>query len=269
MTTQTIPILLYHSVDTTSARGFREWVVAPDMFARQMSCLARCGYRPITVSLLASALSRGAPLPSDTVVITFDDGFRDFMTAALPVLDKHCFVATIYVVSGYVGGTSRWLTNIGEGHRRMLGWRDLRVLAEHGFEIGAHTVTHPQLDILSPATARDEISVSKGVLEDGLGAPVTSFAYPHGYANRVTRRLVSSAGFSSACRVGNVSCTLTESVFALSRFVITNDVDECKLLGLVQGEGARVAQPVDRLASLGWRLARRVRRLTEIGAGGV
>ena len=196
--TQSVPILLYHSIDTESAPGFRRCTLSPTRFAEHMDWLAEEEYRPITVSTLVSTLAAGKPLPVRCIVITFDDGFRDFLTGAMPILQRRGFPATLYVVTGYVGKTSAWLRAEGEDDRQLLNWDELRTIGDQGIECGAHSHSHPQLDITPAAQAFAEIKRSKFCLEDGIGREVRSFAYPHGYASRTTRGLVKQAGFSSA-----------------------------------------------------------------------
>src|SRR5262249_50418658 len=151
-------------------------------------------YRPITVSRLVAARTAKLQLPPRTVVITFDDGLRDFLIQAVPILQRYGFLATLYVVTRYVGKRTSWSPSLGEPDRRMLSWSHLRTVSEPGIECGAHTHSHPQLDVIPPATAFAEIRRSKVSLEDHLGRGVESFAYPHGYASRTTRQLVRQAG---------------------------------------------------------------------------
>jgi peptidoglycan/xylan/chitin deacetylase (PgdA/CDA1 family) len=257
--TSLIPILMYHSVDTASTDAYRRWVVSPARFARHMAYLAEHDYRPLSMSRLASLISAGLPAPDRTVAITFDDGLRDFLTGALPVLEREAFPATLYVVTGHVGGTAEWLAPLGEGGRPMLNWMELVEIADRGVECGAHTNSHPQLDILPRALAREEIHLSKRRLEDCLRREIGSFAYPYGYASRTTRDLVRDEGFVSAVRVRHALSSSEEDVFALSRIIVTNDMDESDLGHLLMGHGVPVSPPLDRLTAGCWRLVRRVK----------
>ncbi len=256
-----VPILLYHSIDTyTGTNDYKRWAVSPAVFDAQMKWLSENDYRPVTVSTLASLYDSGE-VPPRTVAVTFDDGLRDFLTGALPILERYGFAATLYVVTQLVGATSRWLTDLGEGNRPMLTWDEVRLIADHGLiECGAHTLTHPELDILSPRAAGKEIRASKAELEEHLGRQVGSFAYPHGYSSPTTRRLAREAGFTSACRVRHAISSPDEDRLALSRIIMTSDIDTEQMGPLLTGEtGLPVAPPVNGIAMFGWRVARYLR----------
>jgi len=254
-----IPILVYHSVATDCAPAYRRWLVTPREFDGQLRALSARGYRPMTVQELAMRRRGGLSLPQRSCVITFDDGLADFAEGAMPVLTARGFPATLFVVSGLVGATARWLAPLGEGARPMLDWRALRNLHEAGVEIGAHTVSHPELDTLNRARARREMADSKHALEDGLGRAVKSFAYPHGYAAPVTRRLAEEIGYLAACRVRHALSSSTENLFALSRIIVTSDLTPERLIDLIEGGELPVSPPSDRLVATGWRAARRIR----------
>ncbi len=258
---QSIPILVYHSVGRDCAPAYRRWMVTERELDAHLSALSQRGYRSITVADLALLRSRGQLVPPRTCLITFDDGLQDFSEAALPVLAARKFAATLYVATGFVGKTARWLSDLGEGNRPMLDWGALRELQRAGVEIGAHSVSHPELDTLSRAKATRELRDSKKALEDGLGAPVTTFAYPHGYASSETRRIAQEAGYLAACRVRHALSSQTEDLFALSRIVVTSEVTPDALMDLIEMPQLPVAPPVDRLIATGWRAARRMRAL--------
>lgn len=158
---QSIPILVYHSVGRDCAPAYRRWMVTERELDAHLRALSQRGYRSITVADLALLRSRGQLVPPRTCLITFDDGLRDFSEAALPVLAARKFAATLYVATGFVGKTARWLSDLGEGNRPMLDWGALRDLQRAGVEIGAHSVSHPELDTLSRAKATRELRDSK------------------------------------------------------------------------------------------------------------
>lgn len=256
-----VPILLYHSIAAEVAPRFRRWAVHPEVFAAQMAYLRDHGYSPVTVTQLANAMTAERPhLPPRPVVVTFDDGFADFYTGALPALQRHRVAATLYVTTGHVAGTSRWLAREGEGDRPMLTWSRIAELSASGVECGAHTRTHPQLDTLSPVAVRDEVVACKGDLEQRLGQQITSFAYPHGYHSPAVRRVVQQSGYTSACAVKHAMSSLADDRFALARIIVTPDPDDVSLESfgrLLAGQGLPVAPARERLRTRGWRVFRR------------
>ena len=221
-----IPILMYHSISEQASPKFREFTVSPSLFSEHLAYLQQHNYTTITVTQLANMLSQGSPaLPERPVVITFDDGFADFSTAALPALKQYGFVATLYVATAYVNATSRWLKSEREEMRPMVTWEQLSEISAYGVECGGHTHTHPQLDMLPLATARDEITRCKQLLEEHLGRPVTSISYPFGYYTGAVRRLVKEVGYTSACAVAHAMSTTSTDLFALTRLFVSADTD--------------------------------------------
>lgn len=222
--TITVPILMYHSISNQATRQFRQFAVPPPLFASQMRYLYRQAYTPVSVTQLVKALfagdGAGEALPARPVVITFDDGFADFYSEALPILTEYAFTATLYIATAFVNATSRWLRREGESTRPMLTWEQIAEVSARGIEIGAHSHHHPQLDQLSPARAQDEIAQSKWILEDHLGKAIASFAYPFGYSSPMVRRIVRDLGFSSACAVKHAFSSEASDPFALARLMV-------------------------------------------------
>ena len=131
-------------------------------------------------------------------VITLDDGYADNMESALPILQRHGFSATCYVVSGSIGQYNQWDDERLGVRKPLMTVQQLRDWRRGGMEIGAHTASHPRLTQCSDAQLRDEIHGSKGMLEDHLGVPVTQFCYPYGDADNRVASVVREAGFAAA-----------------------------------------------------------------------
>ncbi len=242
---QPIPILMYHSISSYASPAFRPCTVTPEVFDKHLSYLKERHYTSLTVFQLAQALATGTALPPRPIVITFDDGFADFYTAALPALQRHGFSATLYVATAFVGATSRWLQHMGEGDRAMLTWEQLAEISANGIECAAHTHTHPELDMLPASSARNEIVRSKEVLEDQLGQRVSSFAYPFGFYNPRLQQIVRESGFDSACAIRRKISSTQDNLYALARLAIWPDTDEQTLAtALSIGQGPLVASPV-------------------------
>ena len=233
-----VPILMYHSISPASVATaqYRPFTVSPARFAEQMAYLSAQHYTPITVTqLVAGRCSGGDQLPQKPVVLTFDDGFADFYTAALPILTQYSFVATLFVTTAFVNATSRWLQKEGETARPMLTWEQLSELPEHGIECGAHSHSHAQLDVLPYAGAKAEIEQSKKCLEDRLGRAVTSFAYPFGYQTAQIRQMVQAAGFTAACAVKHGMSSAQDDPFALRRLMVRTDMQCTDFAALLTG----------------------------------
>jgi peptidoglycan/xylan/chitin deacetylase (PgdA/CDA1 family) len=250
-----VPVLLYHSVSDAADARFSQWVVSPEQFAAQMDHLAREGYRTVTVSELAGLLWDRPDRSHDRVVaITFDDGFADFHTNAWPSLRRHGFNATVFVTTGFVGATSVWLEQMGEGERPMMSWDELAEVAAGGIELGAHGHTHLQLDVVSRPSAGAEIRRSRCALSELVGPP-QSFAYPHGYHTRAVRREVRGAGFMCACAVGDGLAGTSDQRFAITRAIVRAGTTLDAFAEIADARGpVRRSRPLRRAA---WRAVRR------------
>jgi peptidoglycan/xylan/chitin deacetylase (PgdA/CDA1 family) len=191
-------------------------------------------------------------------VLTFDDGFADFAYVAEWLASRH-LPSTLYVTTGALRGRGRQSPDLALPPAAMLDWSQLAELAEMGVEIGAHTHNHPQLDILPDEVAAVEIRRSKEMLEDELGIAVPSFAYPHGFQSRRTRRAAASVGLRSACAVMNAFSSDADDVMALARLTVTRATTLPQFMAWLDGRGARVAPYRERLRTAVWRLARRIR----------
>lgn len=216
-----IPILMYHSISCCSSPKFAPFVVSPVAFAQQMAYLSDHHYTPVTVTqLLDDRSQQRETFPERPVVLTFDDGFADFFIEALPVLKKYHFPATLYLVTSCIGQTSRWLKLEKETTRPVLTWSQVQECSANGIECGAHTHTHPKLDTLDLARARNEIEQSKKLLEDHLSQTIRSFAYPFGYFTEPLKQLVQEIGLNSACAVRHTLSSSWDDPFSLARVMV-------------------------------------------------
>jgi len=253
-----IPILLYHGVGPTYP-GLEQWILPEKTFARQMEEVVRRGHTALTVSELAALTAAGATLPERPVVISFDDGLASFADHAWPILQANGLPASMYVVTGYVGLRAGWLDRRGVPGPLMLSWLSIVDLETEGCEIGAHTETHPALDTLSVAGAREEIRRSGAVLSARLGHAIRPFAYPFGYHTATVREAVIDAGFENACAVMNRLSWSGDDRFALARVTITPAVDFETFGHILNGTGAKVADGRERLRTQSWRAWRKTR----------
>jgi peptidoglycan/xylan/chitin deacetylase (PgdA/CDA1 family) len=181
-----IPILMYHSISDEPESGHPYfWInTSPKRFAEQMRSLKENDYEVISLADGAEIL-KAAPInpdhsadgiPRKYAVVTFDDGFADFRTAAFPILAEYGFCATVFLPTGTISdGISAF-----KG-KTCLRWSEVCELAGSGIRFGSHTVTHPKLKGLPWEQVEKELRESKTVLEDRLGTEVESFSYPYAF----------------------------------------------------------------------------------------
>jgi peptidoglycan/xylan/chitin deacetylase (PgdA/CDA1 family) len=173
-----VPILMYHSISNNlfgMSHPYYHINTLPEVFSRQMRWLRNSGYRAIDLPEAWAGLQNGTDL-SKTIVITFDDGYRDFYTDALSILKQCGFIATIFLATDRVCSTPARI----EG-ADYLTWSDVRELHAEGIRFGSHTVSHPDLRSLGPDQLEYELGHSKEVIEQHLGIAVDSFSYPFGF----------------------------------------------------------------------------------------
>jgi peptidoglycan/xylan/chitin deacetylase (PgdA/CDA1 family) len=180
---QAVPILYYHSVMQENGNELR---MPPEQFEAQMAYLQDKGYQSVSLEQLYQASYKGGTLPAKPFVITFDDGYVDNYTTAFPILTKHGFTATIFMVTSYING---------EG---FMSWHQLKELVANGWEIEGHTTNHPYLTKMDPSTVISELNPSKELLEKELGQTVNFFAYPYGDLNANVVQALKDTGYLMA-----------------------------------------------------------------------
>jgi peptidoglycan/xylan/chitin deacetylase (PgdA/CDA1 family) len=257
-TAERIPVLLYHAVMEDPPSWIAQFTVRPKDFLAHLDVIADSGRTAITVTRLVDGLAGRVALPERPVVITIDDGFADLPATTAPALADRNLPATAYLTTGALGPD-------GEGSllptAPMMTLRQALDVADCGLEIGAHTVSHPQLDTLPTRAVRRELAEPKAILEDLLGRPVPAFAYPHGYSSPRVRRLVAEAGYTSATAVRNALSSRTDERYRIARLMLRSTDTVDRLAGWLAGQGAPVAPYPDSALTLGWRAYRRTRRL--------
>ncbi|MCL6522300.1 MAG: polysaccharide deacetylase family protein [Firmicutes bacterium] len=181
-----MPILMYHEIGLPPRRGWPGLYVSPADFARQMAYLAAAGFHPLTLEGWYGDLAHGRPLPPRPVIITFDDGYAGVYRNALPVLERYRFPAVLNLQVGLVGRPGA------------LTLEEVKALARAGFEIDAHTVSHPDLTRLGAAAVAYQLDASRAWIRQRLGQPADFFAYPSGRYDARVVEAVRRAGFLGA-----------------------------------------------------------------------
>jgi peptidoglycan/xylan/chitin deacetylase (PgdA/CDA1 family) len=212
-------VLLYHSIGEGTQQS-----LPLDAFERQLDLLAS-RFRIVRLDELRDSLRSATP-NDNLVAITFDDGFLDNFETALPALERYRLPATFFVATGYLGG--RFETS--DGALPMMSAEQVKELAVRGYEIGAHTVTHPKLTRVSAETVREEMRASKAFLEDLLEKPVLSFAYPKGDYNVDVRDAAARVGFEIAVTIEEGLIPNEPDWLALPRVWVSNRLSPAAFL---------------------------------------
>ena len=252
---QTLPALMYHSVSAIGG-PLGDLAVPPSRLAEQLTALTAAGYRLVGLSEALDLLDAGCT--DRLVAVTFDDGYRNFLTAGVPVLRAAGANATLYASVGHLGDRAGWLGRWSPDFGRLLTWDELAEVAAAGVEIGNHSLIHHPLDVLPPDRLHEEITRSHDELEQHLQVKVRSFAYPHGYNGRRVRDEVRAAGHDNATEVGRCLHRPGEHRFAVPRLQPTPAHTGADLVDLVAGGGSQLVPMVKKLAQPAWRVARKV-----------
>ena len=181
-----VPIMMYHHVGNPppgADRIRRGLTLSAANLDAQMTWLRQAGIHPISETQLFQALFYGTPLPAHPVLLTFDDGYTDNYTVALPILQRFGFTATFFIISGKVGKPD------------YMSWDQIVSLDRQGMDIGSHTVDHRDLAILSEAALQGELASSAAAIAGHLGHPVYWFCYPSGDLNPRVVEDVRAAGY--------------------------------------------------------------------------
>jgi peptidoglycan/xylan/chitin deacetylase (PgdA/CDA1 family) len=193
-----IPILVYHQIAEAPKKGapFRGLYVSSAAFARQMALLKLLGYQGLSMTDLQPYL-RGEKT-GKVVGITFDDGYLNNLTHALPELQKHGFSSTCYVVDGLLGQTNLWDEQVGIAQTPLMTAEQLLQWQAGGQEVGAHTKEHVDLLAISEQAALMQIANSKPTLQNLLSQPVNHFCYPYGKFDKRHEVMAKQAQYETA-----------------------------------------------------------------------
>jgi peptidoglycan/xylan/chitin deacetylase (PgdA/CDA1 family) len=197
-------VLCYHAVSATWPATLS---VTPDALAQQLGELAQRGYRGARFTDVVEGRATGRVL-----AVTFDDNYRSVLELAKPILDRHGFPGTLFVPTDWPEdrrpmrwpGIDGWLGTAHEPEMESLTWAELRELADAGWEIGSHTCSHPHLPTLDDAELARELGDSKARVEQQLGRPCTSIAYPYGDVDARVAAATEAAGYRAAGTIPRV-----------------------------------------------------------------
>lgn len=230
-----LPVLMYHSISAAAEEGRSDYYkvrTSPERFEEQMAHLAADGWTGVTLSKGLQTLNAKASTSCSRKIfaITFDDGFRDFLTAATPTLLRYGFRATMYLPTGYIGKERKTFKG-----NDCLTWTEVAELQCAGMEFGSHTVNHPTLVELPWQEIERELSDSKSQIEQSLGSATSLFAYPYAFPERNLafvsrfRDLLAQAGYDNCVTTCIGRADAQSDVYALPRLP-ANSADDPRLL---------------------------------------
>lgn len=179
-----VPVLYYHSISSIEPKN--ELRMPPSEFEKQMAYLSQHGYHTVSLTQLDNFFHGKGTLPAKPIAITFDDGYKDNYTNALPILKKYGFTATVFVIVNEVGKNDK------------MSWEELNELIHAGWEIGSHTMNHLDLTKLNSSKLIQEVKQSKELLENHLGNTIKFFVYPSGRYNANVVKTIKDAGYIMA-----------------------------------------------------------------------
>jgi peptidoglycan/xylan/chitin deacetylase (PgdA/CDA1 family) len=243
-----VRILTYHRVcDLPETNDIMSSLnVLPEMFERQMEFLAQNGFNVITLEEFIEHKDKNFKPPPKTVLITFDDGYRDNYLNAFPVLQRYKFNATFFVVTDYIDNEIifQWL-KLGEAsilHQQEHNayWlpfsrQNIIDMNARGAGFGSHTSTHRQLGEIEGAEAEKELRYSKEQLEKILSKPVRCLSYPHGSMSKSVKDMVKAAGYRAAVTTMSGSNTLKSDFLQLRRITINGQDSLARFRRVMEG----------------------------------
>jgi peptidoglycan/xylan/chitin deacetylase (PgdA/CDA1 family) len=194
-----LPILVFHKIGPVPpASNFPRNYVRPEQFDALLGSLRSAGYEGISFDQYLAHRRGEGTLPRKPILLTFDDGYRSNAEVAVPILRKHGFSATIFVVPGRFGGWNEW--DAEDVQEPLLTVDEIRELRDQGFHFGSHTMTHVRLTAATPDVALRQLRESREALEALLGEPVRTICYPWAQHDATVRALAREAGYE--CGVG-------------------------------------------------------------------
>jgi peptidoglycan/xylan/chitin deacetylase (PgdA/CDA1 family) len=234
--TDSVPILMYHRIAADGPPGLKPWRVAPELFDAHMNALGRAGYQTITLAEWAEALVQRRPVQGKRMVLTFDDGYSDFLSEAIPMIRRHDFSATVFLVAERIGQTALWDASFGDC-APLMSWEEIKSLQGKGIEFGAHSCIHRKMTEMGSAELAEDTRRTRAILEEGLGVPVPTLAYPYGDQNESVRRIVGEAGTRAAVTTEQGISKLGDDLLRLPRIEVTGECMAEQLISLVQPAG--------------------------------
>ena len=212
-----IPVLCYHSVNPVSTS---EAIITPSLLKEHLSYINNCGYTTLSLDQFYNHILHNSPVPEKSILITFDDGYMDNYYYAFPILKEFHMNATIFCITNSLNGNY------------YLSESAIKTMYEYGIDIGCHTVSHPNLTLLSFNEQILEIENSKQCLEKIINNKITAIAYPFGNYDENTILAAKYCGYTIGFTTNNGFSHYSDDIYKLNRICIGSKctIDHLKFL---------------------------------------
>jgi peptidoglycan/xylan/chitin deacetylase (PgdA/CDA1 family) len=243
-----IKVLMYHSIveKKPSSKSQKLFSVHESDFRRHLELLDKWGFTAITFKDYLLICEGKLNSPKRPIILTFDDGSLDNYQIAFPLLKEFGMKAVFFVLADKTIKSNTWEIGNGNPTTKLMDPYQILELHTAGFEIGSHSLTHPQLTKVSHTAAYHEISRSRMLLEILINAPVLSFAYPYGLLNNTIKQIVVDTGYSIGCAVYTGSASFGFDLFEIRRIPIPGTLSKL-------GFSARVLTPYEYVCWMSWK----------------
>lgn len=206
-----VPVLMYHSI---RVKNDNPLMVSPEKFELQMDYLKKHGYYTLSLDELYDYFNNQRPIPEKSVVLTFDDGYKDNYTNLYPILKKYGFKGTVFVITGAIDKEADFLTS-----------KQIKEMDANCLDIQSHTFAHDNLSKLSYEKQVKTLKDSRIFLEKKLNKKVKYIAYPFGKFNQETQRAAKDAGYSMAFTTLGKWSDKSDGILKLNRVYINGSFD--------------------------------------------
>lgn len=223
-----VPILMYHRIAAASEgpQSLAQYCVSPQAFEQQLRWLRRSGYHGITPDEWLDAIQNQRTIPGRPVMLTFDDGYRDFATTAWPILGNFGIPATVAIVTDHIGGGADWDTRYGKP-APLMSWEEVARVASEGAVIASHSCSHPALTGLGGKDLLGEAMRSRAAIERATGRPPDCVVYPYGITDPAAQQAFAMAKYTTGLGTRPDTATLADNPMNLPRIDVNgfDDLD--------------------------------------------
>jgi len=203
-----IPILMYHSISYEKGNALR---IPKESFRNQMRYLKDNNYTTLSLDELYAYMKMGKKLPAKSIVITFDDGYKDNYTNAFPILEEFKFKATVFVITNAIDKDKNYLTS-----------NEIKLMDKNNMRIESHTASHEHLDKIPYKDEVTTMTTSKSNLEKILGREINYIAYPYGEYNSDTIKAAKQSGYKLAFSTEFGWINKNNNIYSLGRIYISS-----------------------------------------------